>query len=486
MSRLLCSLVAASVALASSVRGVAPDKQSLYQPDAQGNWKCLLDPSTVLKLEQVNDNYCDCPDGSDEPGTNACEFTSSSPKMYYCANEGFYPRYIENYKLNDGVCDYEICCDGSDEYVSGRCPNVCSKVKEQYDGYILKKKEEMNHGLIARQVLEAKAAKRKEASLKATAKLTEEVAKFEHQLKYKACEPKTEAHEEIQQLSQLIVDETKFKQLMQDYTAQYTGLSNKIAFLEKIMLEMAMNYNPNFNDAAVKTAIHFFQDYLSNKPEPQKLPTQYDHVIILKNSQGSQLVDDSIQNYIKKVIYIPQILFNYCNTIVDYFPNYAKAERKQKLIRKGLHVTNSQMDQKLIQKLQSLQRELEILNQKNMQYYGENDILRAMEQQEYEQKFGDYVYKIKFLNSIYQDNTLLGRYIGFDGTSMHFAGGDRCWNGPQRSATLGFACSEKMKISSVYEPQKCQYEILATSPLACKDFSEEELAKGFMLNKASL
>ena len=47
--------------------GVRPDLISKYVPPASGNWKCL-DGSTEIPWAFVNDDSCDCPDGSDEPG----------------------------------------------------------------------------------------------------------------------------------------------------------------------------------------------------------------------------------------------------------------------------------------------------------------------------------------------------------------------------------------------------------------------------------
>ncbi len=48
------------------VRGVAPNLLDKYKP-VDGKFTCL-DGSATLDFAQVNDNYCDCPDGSDEPG----------------------------------------------------------------------------------------------------------------------------------------------------------------------------------------------------------------------------------------------------------------------------------------------------------------------------------------------------------------------------------------------------------------------------------
>lgn len=56
---------------ASSLVGVHPQKAALYTPITSTNpptWKCLNDSSHVIPFSAVNDDYCDCEDGSDEPG----------------------------------------------------------------------------------------------------------------------------------------------------------------------------------------------------------------------------------------------------------------------------------------------------------------------------------------------------------------------------------------------------------------------------------
>lgn len=56
---------------ASPMVGVDPHRAALYVPITRTNpptWKCLNDSSRVIPFSAVNDDYCDCPDGSDEPG----------------------------------------------------------------------------------------------------------------------------------------------------------------------------------------------------------------------------------------------------------------------------------------------------------------------------------------------------------------------------------------------------------------------------------
>uniref|UniRef100_V5HPY0 Putative glucosidase ii beta subunit-like protein n=1 Tax=Ixodes ricinus TaxID=34613 RepID=V5HPY0_IXORI len=50
--------------------GVSLRKTRLFTPTGSG-FKCLKDDVTIM-FAQVNDDYCDCEDGSDEPATNAC------------------------------------------------------------------------------------------------------------------------------------------------------------------------------------------------------------------------------------------------------------------------------------------------------------------------------------------------------------------------------------------------------------------------------
>jgi len=55
-----------------SLRGTRDQDISKYLPDANGRFVCFVSKKEIDFLK-INDDYCDCMiDGSDEPGTNAC------------------------------------------------------------------------------------------------------------------------------------------------------------------------------------------------------------------------------------------------------------------------------------------------------------------------------------------------------------------------------------------------------------------------------
>ncbi|XP_015591540.1 glucosidase 2 subunit beta [Cephus cinctus] len=99
-----------------SLRGTQAKDISKYLPNARGKFVCFTSKDEIDFIK-INDDYCDCPlDGSDEPGTNAC-----NNGIFYCEASSLHSaEKISSYKVNDGFCD---CCDGSDEWAEITLPN---------------------------------------------------------------------------------------------------------------------------------------------------------------------------------------------------------------------------------------------------------------------------------------------------------------------------------------------------------------------------
>lgn len=109
----------------NKIRGVSPINAGEYRRAVnfrKNTFRCF-DKSKIINLSLLNDGYCDCPDGSDEPGTNACGVGE-----FYCKNIGSLPKLIPKWLVGDGVCD---CCDGSDELnnTHSKCEDVCGAIR---------------------------------------------------------------------------------------------------------------------------------------------------------------------------------------------------------------------------------------------------------------------------------------------------------------------------------------------------------------------
>jgi len=87
------------------ILGLNPALEASYVTNSEGMFTCLESKELIL-YSMLNDDYCDCEDGSDEPSTSACPDT-----FFFCSTSD--TTAIPSSRVNDGVCD---CCDGSDEY----------------------------------------------------------------------------------------------------------------------------------------------------------------------------------------------------------------------------------------------------------------------------------------------------------------------------------------------------------------------------------
>ncbi|VDP44510.1 unnamed protein product [Heligmosomoides polygyrus] len=130
-------------------RGVPYNRAALYKRSSE--FLCL-DGSKSILYSQVNDDYCDCPDGSDETGTSACP-----NGKFHCANKGHTAVDIPSSRVNDRICD---CCDGSDEYSGAvQCSNICDELGQSAREERKRQAEIARKGFVARKALAAEGQK---------------------------------------------------------------------------------------------------------------------------------------------------------------------------------------------------------------------------------------------------------------------------------------------------------------------------------------
>ena len=115
---LLAVCISASATSAAPIRGLDPALTAHYSGEG-GVFKCL-DGSKTIAFDRVNDDFCDCMDGSDEPG----KFRSSTDEIplipnvqlcrsgssacangrFWCRNKGHEPQSLSASFVDDGVC----------------------------------------------------------------------------------------------------------------------------------------------------------------------------------------------------------------------------------------------------------------------------------------------------------------------------------------------------------------------------------------------
>ena len=470
-------VIAGLCSVKASIIGVPLEKMSFY--DKGKDFGCL-DGSQSLPSAYVNDDYCDCSDGSDEPGTAAC-----SNSMFYCENKEHNPRYLMSSRVNDGICD---CCDGGDEWNTDvACPNTCiemgRKLKEELrklheveelgyqkrSEYIAEgrqKKEECKNdlnivesdlGVVASEVESLRQAKEE-------AEQPESIKKEEHQQRWE--EEKRSRGEEKRR------DEAmdKFNMLDTD--------SNDVVSVEEVMargeldddgdgdvsMEEAQTYLDGSDPVTFDTFLEKSWDVMSGKftennkeREAEEIDKQNEEDDV--DEDDEDIDEDDIED--EEEIEMPsydeetQQLINIAETARQSFK---EAEQRKK-------------------DLENRKNDLEKYLNAGL---GHEDEFSPLFEKCYEYTDREYTYKLCMFQKVTQRSknggreTSLGMWEKWSGprddehSSMKYTKGEKCWNGPDRSTTIHLKCGVEDKIISAYEPNKCEYAMDFTTPALCQ------------------
>ncbi|OCK86345.1 hypothetical protein K432DRAFT_284854 [Lepidopterella palustris CBS 459.81] len=540
---LLCPALLLSVIGASDAprpRGVGPEFAKFYKsPDA---FQCISNPSIQLSVSQINDDYCDCPDGSDEPGTSACSYISPlSPPApsevtagvfnetlalpgYYCKNKGHIPSYIPFTNVNDGVCDYELCCDGSDEWsgVGGvKCEDQCAKIGKEWKKLDEQRQKSLGAANRKRKELVSAAGRlRKEvedriqtlgtqiqgAEMK-VANLEKELADVERQERGKIIKGPGKggkitvlASLAKERISELVYNLGKVR-------AERDAARERIQELEGILSTFKEEYNPNFNDEGVKRAVKAWEDYAA-KDRGSDADAAHDRDLdeMLKSDAENGLVweefeateESDVEVLYKFEEYLPKPLRDWVDQKLRDFrimliengiladPNVDSGESKAvQDARQQLNTAKKELEDDR-NELKAHQEDLE-------KEYGPDEVFRALKGQCIEKDSGEYTYEFCWIDKTTQKpkkgggNTGMGNFVRVekiivdeelppDGKGigsgeryfLKYENGQHCWNGPARSTEVILACAEKDEIWKIVEQEKCVYRMELGTPAVCE------------------
>ncbi|CUA73826.1 protein kinase C substrate 80K-H [Rhizoctonia solani] len=512
--------------------GVSPQSASLYAPivsTSPATWKCLDGSKTIL-YSAINDDFCDCADGSDEPGTSACPNGT-----FYCTNEGHIGAAVKSSRVNDGICEPE-CCDGSDE-PSGVCPNKCKEIGEKYraereaerklrktggkirTSYIAYAKKEVTRlrGAIASLKKEVEEKRAEETRLKAALEHTESVdaAALEHQKQ-----------------SPLYQSLLSHNSALTSLRSKQAELQTKLDTLEDILANLKRSYNPNYQDMGVLEAVRGWDAYHGIEPDsestlkqaeegdsgtesaPEKEPepvkedewtkskldelARADHVALLlehsrhisgpqDDESGAGSILDTIQTYVPDAL-IPAFL-----NVKTWLTGSAQTSASGETSEATVNARNAHNS--AVNALRDSERELKdseeaLAKLESGGHFGKDGEWKKLDGKCLEKDTGEYTYSVCLFGSATQKSNRdhatnnLGRFSGWSDkpgvvpgsyeyySRQYYKGGARCWNGPERSVIFDITCGTENSIQTIAEPEKCEYLFTGTSPALCWPLDE--------------
>ncbi|XP_015578681.1 glucosidase 2 subunit beta isoform X1 [Ricinus communis] len=514
------SLICVTKSSSSSVSllGIPPQDEDYFKPEFI---KCK-NGSKKFTRAQLNDDFCDCPDGTDEPGTSACP-----QGKFYCHNVGHLPISLPSSRVNDGICD---CCDGNDEYDGKvKCRNTCweagkvardklqKKIDMYKEGATLRKKEiEQAKQAIANDEKELLKLKNEKKTLKILVK------------QLKAHKEQIEKAEEKERLEKDKEEKTKKVSADKDEAGDKSDNDQKGSFsssndnirlsnestLDKQEKDEYENMESLSNDASESTeglsreelgrlvasrwtggkAGSEADGFGSNNNRGGSTETSestnyevYDNNNDKKSSIGNDL--DSSKSKYKSHLEEQKDLSGK-NTL----GSSSWLEKIKDTVRNILDLVNvspppvDKLDADHIRKeyddattrLSDVEAKISTLTEKLKHDFGTEKEFYRLYDQCFETKQDKYVYKVCPFKEATQEEgyhkTQLGEWEKFENSYriMLFSNGQGCWNGPERSLKVKLRCGLKTELTDVDEPSRCEYAALMTTPVLCLEGKLEE------------
>ncbi|XP_031625057.1 glucosidase 2 subunit beta [Contarinia nasturtii] len=499
-------------------RGVSLADASLYAP---GETFTCLDGKLTIKYTQVNDDYCDCADSSDEPGTSACP-----NGRFLCENAGHKSMYIPSSRVNDNICD---CCDASDEYASStQCANNCEELgqedrqrqkvladllkrgsvvraemstkgkalKEEHGGRLntIQQSIDQAQALMAeREKIKEDAVKLESAALETykqiidaekqrKVELAEQENRAEAEEKFKLFDSNEDGVVEIAEITTRIQFDSNRDGQVDEEEAKYFLEHNDQVDLETfitvcwprmkpyLMLDAGLFKPPVSTEGKIETT--------REETTPEEVAARDEEAQDEDGETAELLNEEDAETFDEEETGEGEVEQIEAPSEPEY------DDETKRLIEEATKArTEFEAAQRELSDLESEKRQIEELLNKDYGFHEEFAVLNG-ECFEYEDR--EYIYKLCPFDRAVQkpkdgSETRLGVWDRWDGkpnkySTMVYANGAGCWNGPQRSTIVQLECGLDNRITAVSEPNRCEYLFKFETPAACVHTSHVDAA----------
>jgi len=505
------------------LRGIAPDEQAKYaaaSPD--GAFQCADGSGAGLKITALNDEFCDCRDGSDEPGTGAC--AGSHNTLFHCSNEGSTPQLIYVSRVDDGICD---CCDGSDEEGLAKrgkrksCPNNCAEQGERERAERAKRLEILKDGLSKQGNIVQTAKKEREqmrgelAGLKAALPALEAKLAEESEIKRLAevgsgCNCSEEVASKQKEIDSLkaeiarlkgeggadVPDPVDFdlqaskpvvkKKVVSEYAKWMDGAESTPGALEDEKVHVteeeedsdkddpddsSEDEDGDGDDDGDETLVEEDEvDLPGGFRKGQRIRAASDlkigeagqeTIVVLKGSPGSILGPGQTDESVDS----GQLLVRFDTVTQDAATDYnVQPSEIEALDTLSRHAAAEKQVKANKDRSASIDKKLRQLDEDRLRY-------ATLASKCLKKKFTEYEYKICFFERANQgDHVSLGRWGKWTGPkSAQFNNGDHCPGALPRELNVNFVCGSEEELLDISEPTRCSYLAYVAHPGACDE-----------------
>uniref|UniRef100_A0A8C1XJD1 Glucosidase 2 subunit beta n=1 Tax=Cyprinus carpio TaxID=7962 RepID=A0A8C1XJD1_CYPCA len=447
-----------------------------------------LDGSRTIPFDRVNDDYCDCKDGSDEPGTAACPNGS-----FHCTNAGYRPMFIPSSRINDGICD---CCDTTDEYNSGaKCENTCKELGRKEREVLQKMAEITKEGFLLKQQLieEAKKGQQEKQSkvtdMQENKKQLDEKVEALRTVKETAEQPEKEAKErhlkaweEQKAAIRLEKDKAKMAETFLELD------DNEDGFVSVSELQSHAELDPDADGTLTEIEAQGLMggaeqvDTSTFESVWPKIKDKYHSEVSREEADMSCLVSSEVPFVffvaVVKVCAQPTIKTpEKTHEDEEAMPPY-DADTQALIDAAQKARDDFEEAEKALREMDDQIRNIE----KELSFdFGPNAEFTYLYSQCYELTTSEYIYRLCPFNRVSQkpkyggSETNLGTWGSWSGPEnnkyllMKYEQGTGCWQGPNRSTTVKLTCGKETVVTSTSEPSRCEYLMEFTTPAVCQE-----------------